>query len=126
MTATKYAHKDVVIADNAATSGAADITDHRIIGVVFPANTWVEADLTVEIDPDGEGTYYVLEHHGTFIRLETIGSGALAARIFYFSDVYAAVLMGVSAKLRSVNVGSEVDVNQTDGPLTFKLLLEAL
>lgn len=126
MATDRYAQRPVVIADNAATSGAADITGHKIVGVLFPANTWVEADLTIEIDPDGLGTYYPVEYFGTFVRVETIGAGALAARIFYLPDTYSAVLLGISAKLRSVNVGSEADVNQTDGPLTFKLLLQEL
>lgn len=121
-----YTQVPVVIADNAATSGAADITDHRIVGVLFPANTWVAADLTIMIDPDGSGTYYDVEYFGTFVRIEEIAAGAILARIFLLPDTYSRVIRGVSAKLRSVNVGSEADVNQTDGPLTFKLLLEAI
>lgn len=126
MATDRYAQVPVTIADNEATSGAADITGYRIIGVLFPANTWVEADLTIEIDPDGSGTYYPVEYHGTFLRVETIGDGALAARIFLLNADYASVLMGIGAKLRSVNIVTEADVNQTDGPLTFELLLQRL
>lgn len=123
---SRFSQVPVVMADNAALSGAAGISGHRIVGVLFPANTWVAADLTIVIDPDGLGTYYDLEYFGTFVRIEEIASGAILARIFYLPDTYSAVIRGVSAKLRSVNIASEADVNQTDGPLTFKFLLEAI
>lgn len=121
-----YIQKPVIIADNAATSSAVDITGYRLIGVAIPAMTWVAADLTPEIDPDGSGTYYPVEaNDGTFVRIQDIAAGANAARMHTLPNT-AEKLAGINARIRSVNVGSEADVNQTNGPLTFILMLEAI
>lgn len=132
MTTDRYAQIPVIIADNEATSEAADITGYKVIGVAAPIMTWVAADLTVEVDFDGSGTYYPIEFPKNsgdetavdFFRIVGVATGA-AVRSYLIGSI-ANRLVGVSARIRSVNAGSEADVNQTNGPLTFKLLLEAL
>ncbi len=121
-----YAQKEVTIADEAATSGGADILGFRVVGIASPVMTWVAADLVFEVDPDGSGTYYAIEYpnDGTFARVTGIATNT--APRAHLLGALAASLVGAKVRIRSCNAASEADVNQTSGPITFKLMLEAI
>lgn len=103
-----YTQKPVTIANAAAVSDAVDLLGYRLVGA-RTASAWTAADLTPEVDPDGSGTFYrVSDKANALLRLDGVAVDTVAL----FDSDSDERIVGAKVRLRSVNVGSEADVNQ--------------
>lgn len=110
------------IASGAAVSDSPELLPgERILGIATPA-AWTAADIYLQVSPDGGTTFIdINDAAGTTIKLATTIATA-AAEFRFLSNVTAVGLtQGVrdipigpqKVRLRSVNTGSEADVNQS-------------
>jgi hypothetical protein len=58
-----YTFKKVTIALGGTVSSPANILGYQVVGVAFPA-TWTAQNVSLQLDPDGNGTYFTITDLG--------------------------------------------------------------
>jgi hypothetical protein len=112
----------VTIADNAAISGAFQLTPF-FGGIVIAPAAWIAANMGFQVCDTETGTYVVLRDDALNqpVQIENISTSA--ARAYKIPN---AIFPAQWVKLwsKSATAGTETDVNQTGGPLNFTLMLK--
>lgn len=112
----------VTIADNAAVSGAFQITPF-IGGIVTVPTGWVAANIGFQVSTEEAGTYTILREDDTDQPVQIISVSTSASRSYKIpNDIFPAQWVKLWSK--SATAATETDVNQTGGPLNFTLMLK--